>query len=138
MISPVLDHVTLRTHDLEATRIFFETVLELKPGYRPNFSFPGYWLYAGEEPIVHLIPGNGGLVDQLGETIDHVGFRLDGYETMRSRLNELHINYTRMDLAELGERRLFIHTPTGILVELIFRETRTSPDTSEQESKPAQ
>lgn len=130
---PALDHVTLRTHDLETTRIFFETVLDLKPGYRPGFSFPGYWLYAGADPVVHLIPGNGGLVDQSGETIDHVAFRLDGYETMRGKLDELQIKYSRMDLAELGERRLFIRTPTGILLELVFRETQTSPNTSNQE-----
>jgi catechol 2,3-dioxygenase-like lactoylglutathione lyase family enzyme len=37
-----LDHVTLRTADLEGTRSFLESVLDLKPGYRPAFSFPGY------------------------------------------------------------------------------------------------
>src|SRR5271157_3517418 len=46
----MLDHATLRTHDLEGTRAFLETVLGLKPGYRPDFSFPGYWLYAKGEP----------------------------------------------------------------------------------------
>jgi catechol 2,3-dioxygenase-like lactoylglutathione lyase family enzyme len=28
-----LDHVTLRTTDLEGTRSFLESVLDLKPGY---------------------------------------------------------------------------------------------------------
>ncbi|MBB3441546.1 hypothetical protein FHT93_001371 [Rhizobium sp. BK379] len=27
-----------------------------------------------------------------------------------------------MDLVELGERRLFVRTPGGILLELVFRE----------------
>lgn len=27
-----------------------------------------------------------------------------------------------MELPELGERRLFVRTPTGILLELVFRE----------------
>jgi hypothetical protein len=27
-----------------------------------------------------------------------------------------------MELPELGEHRLFVHTPTGILLELVFRE----------------
>ena len=48
----MLDHATLRTHDLEGTRSFFEKVLGLETGYRPAFSFPGYWLYAGGEPVV--------------------------------------------------------------------------------------
>ena len=52
----MLDHVTLRTKDLEA-KAFFETVLGLEVGYRPAFAFPGYWLYADGRPIVYLIPG---------------------------------------------------------------------------------
>jgi len=66
----MLDHVTLRTKDLEA-KAFFETVLGLEVGYRPAFAFPGYWLYADGRPIVHLTPGQGGPVDRAGETIDH-------------------------------------------------------------------
>ena len=122
----MLDHVTLRTHDLEGTRAFLEDVLDLRPGYRPAFSFPGYWLYADNEPVVHLIPGHGGPVDRAGETIDHVGFRLTDHNGMRRKLDGLGVSYSRMELPELGERRLFIRTPTGILLELVFREKETA------------
>jgi catechol 2,3-dioxygenase-like lactoylglutathione lyase family enzyme len=129
----MLDHATLRTHDLEGTRAFLETVLDLKPGYRPTFSFPGYWLYANDEPIVHLIPGHGGSVDRSGETIDHVAFRLADHDGMRSRLDGLGISYSRMELPELGERRLFVRTPTGILLELVFREAQAGTIQTKQE-----
>jgi catechol 2,3-dioxygenase-like lactoylglutathione lyase family enzyme len=122
----MLDHVTLRTHDLEGTRTFLETVLDLKLGYRPAFSFPGYWLYDDGKPIVHLIPGRSGPIDRTGETIDHVGFRLADHDGMRRKLDALGIAYSRMELPELGERRLFIRTPTGILLELVFRETKST------------
>jgi catechol 2,3-dioxygenase-like lactoylglutathione lyase family enzyme len=118
----MLDHATLRTHDLEGTRAFLEAVLGLKPGYRPAFDFPGYWLYADGAPIVHLIPGQGGPVDRRGETIDHIAFRLDDHDGMRRKLDGLAIPYSRMELSELGERRLFVRTPTGILLELVFRD----------------
>jgi catechol 2,3-dioxygenase-like lactoylglutathione lyase family enzyme len=124
----MLDHATLRTGDLEGTRSFFEAVLGLKPGYRPAFTFPGYWLYAEGEPIIHLIPGRGGPVDRTGETIDHVAFRLDDHDGMRSKLDALAIPYSRMELPELGERRLFIRTPTGILLELVFRDRHAAAD----------
>ena len=39
----MLDHVTLRTKDLEAAKAFFETVLGLEVGYRPAFPFPATW-----------------------------------------------------------------------------------------------
>ncbi|MGV1793949.1 glyoxalase [Rhizobium lusitanum] len=118
----LLDHVTLRTRDLEATRTFFETLLDLKVGYRPAFSFPGYWLYAGSEPIVHLIPARGGPVKRDGEAIDHVAFRLDDYEGMLGKVEALRIPHSLMNLPELGERRIFVQTPTDILLELVFRD----------------
>jgi catechol 2,3-dioxygenase-like lactoylglutathione lyase family enzyme len=128
----ILDHVTLRTHDLEGTRAFFEAVLGLKPGYRPAFSFSGYWLYSDGEPVVHLIPGHDGPVDRRGETIDHVGFRLTDIDGMTRKLDGLSIPYSRMELPELGERRLFIRTPSGILLELVFREGHAKPDPANQ------
>ncbi|ASG21629.1 MULTISPECIES: glyoxalase [Nitrospirillum] len=126
-----LDHATLRTADLEGTRSFLERVLDLRPGYRPPFDFPGYWLYAGDAPIVHLIPGSGAPVGRAGEMLDHVAFRMDGqserYWALRARLEGLAIPYSTMDLPDLGERRLFIRTPPSagggaILLELVFRE----------------
>ncbi|GES45986.1 glyoxalase [Rhizobium dioscoreae] len=117
-----LDHVTLRTADLEGTRQFLQDLLGLTVGFRPNFSFPGYWLYRGDEPLVHLIPGSGVTVSRDAETIDHVGFRLKGYGAFRRKLNITGIAYSTMDLPELGERRLFVRTPGGILLELVFRD----------------
>jgi catechol 2,3-dioxygenase-like lactoylglutathione lyase family enzyme len=115
------DHATLRTSDLEGTRNFLEAVLDLTPGYRPAFPFPGYWLCADGEPIVHVIPGRGGRVDRSGETIDHVDFRLGGYDRYRDKPTTLGIRYSPMDLTELDERSIFIRTPTGVLLELVFR-----------------
>ncbi len=117
-----LDHVTLRTADLETTRQFLQDLLGLTVGFRPNFSFPGYWLYRGDEPVVHLIPGGGGTVSRDAEIIDHVGFRLEGYDAFRRKLDTTGIPYSTMDLPELREQRLFVRTPGGILLELVFRD----------------
>jgi catechol 2,3-dioxygenase-like lactoylglutathione lyase family enzyme len=119
-----IDHVTLRTADLEGTRRFMETVLDLEAGERPAFPFPGYWLYRNGEPVVHLIPGGGLPVGGEAEAIDHVGFRLEDYEGFRAKLDRLSIHCSTMDLPELGERRLFVRTPGGILLELVFRSGR--------------
>jgi len=118
----LIDHVTLRTADLEATRGFLEELLGLTAGSRPDFGFPGYWLYSDGEPVVHLIPGGGAAVGRDAETIDHVGFRLERYAAYRAKLDASAIPYSTMDLPELGERRLFVRTPGGILLELVFRE----------------
>jgi catechol 2,3-dioxygenase-like lactoylglutathione lyase family enzyme len=122
-----LDHVTLRTADLERTKVFLEGLLGLKAGYRPPFGFPGFWLYAGDQPIVHLIPGDGTPAARNSEGIDHVAFRLDGYDEFRGKLDIEGIPYSTMDLAELGERRLFVRTPGGTVIELVFREVAKRP-----------
>ncbi|WP_445680542.1 VOC family protein [Radicibacter daui] len=118
----LIDHATIRTADLEGTRRFLEEVLGLTVGPRPDFGFPGYWLYADGQPLFHLIPGRGGPVDRQGETLDHVGLRLDGRDKWADRLSALGIPWSPMELPELGERRLFIRTPGGILLELVFRD----------------
>lgn len=117
-----LDHVTLRTADLEGTRQFLQDLLGLTVGYRPAFGFPGYWLYEGDQPIVHLIPGGGAPVGRNAEIIDHIGFQLDGYDEFRAGLDKRQTPYSTMDLPDLGERRLFVRTPGQILIELVFRE----------------
>jgi len=51
-----LHHVTVKTDDLDATRDFYSEVLGLEVGFRPDLDFPGYWLYCGPVPVVHLVP----------------------------------------------------------------------------------
>ena len=41
-----MDHFNILTDDLPATLAFYEEHLNLKPGARPPFTFPGAWLYA--------------------------------------------------------------------------------------------
>lgn len=123
MALPVrLDHVTVRTADLEATRTFFEDVLGLAVGWRPAFSFPGYWLYAGTNAIVHLVPRTGADGTTRGDALDHAGFLLTDHDAHVGRLTALGLRFTKTALPEIGERRLFAETPGGVMIELLFRD----------------
>ena len=117
-----LDHVTIRTRDLQAARSFFLNVFDLKEGERPLaiHRIPGHWLYSEGHPLVHIIGGYG--IDRAAEAIDHVGFRMQGYAELRNKLDQLGIRYSTMDLADLGERRLFFRAPGGPLLEAVFSE----------------
>ncbi|OCP04103.1 glyoxalase [Ensifer sp. LC14] len=119
-----LDHVTIRTGDIDGTRAFFETIFDLTVGERPSAirRIPGHWLYADGKPIAHIIGSYGSGCDRAAEAIDHVGFRLEGYAAFRARLDRLAIPYSTMDLADIGERRLFLRTPGGPLLEAVFSE----------------
>ena len=50
-----LDHVNVRTANVEAMVEWYGRMLGMQAGPRPGFSFPGAWLYAGDAPIVHLV-----------------------------------------------------------------------------------
>ena len=119
-----LDHVTIRTRDLQATRSFFLTVFDLKEGERPLAirRIPGHWLYSEGHPLVHIIGSQGSGFDRSAEAIDHVGLRLEGYAEFRSKLDQLGIHYSTMDLPDMGERRLFFRAPGGPLLEAVFSE----------------
>ena len=123
-----IDHTTLRTDHLEDTRDFFIRVFDLKEGPRPAAiakAIPGYWLYWKDAPLVHLIPSsfyhdrNNG--NAPAEAIDHTAFFMEDYEGFKQRLIDLKIKFSPMDLPDIGERRIFLRTPTGILLETVFR-----------------
>ena len=118
-----LDHVTLRTINLALTRDFFLAVFDLKEGTRPDAiqRIPGHWLYADDEPVLHLIGSQGDAADRAAEAWDHAAFRLTGYAAFRAKLEAMGIPYGPMDLPDINERRLFLRAPGGPLIEAVFR-----------------
>src|SRR6266571_1138140 len=68
-----MNHFTVLTDDVEGTARFYHDLLGLTVGPRPNFDFPGAWLYFGDQPILHLIGGRS--KDELKPgVIDHMAF----------------------------------------------------------------
>src|SRR6266699_557344 len=68
-----LDHVTIRTRDLQAARDFFLKVFDLREGERPlaiQRRIPGHWLYSEGHPLVHIIGLQGHGSDRAAEAID--------------------------------------------------------------------
>ncbi|MGJ8627294.1 MAG: VOC family protein [Sulfitobacter sp.] len=128
-----LDHITIRTRDLPGTRAFFLKIFdELEERARPKaiHRIPGHWLFAGDKPIVHLIGSHGSGLDGAAEAFDHIGIHVENYVAFRAKLERLGVRYTTMDIPELDERRLFFRTPSGPLIEAVFKEPM--PKTQEQ------
>jgi len=55
-----INHLSIRTLDMESTRRFYVDLLGLTVGPRPTFPFPGLWLYCGDHAhvanaVVHVI-----------------------------------------------------------------------------------
>ena len=118
-----LNHVTVQTDDLEGTRDFYQDFLGLRAGPRPPLTFPGYWLYAGEDPVVHLVPKSNGIGGGPSEdtgNFDHVAFTANDLSGMRERLKQRGIKFREQQVPASPIRQIFLEDPNKIMVELNF------------------
>ena len=65
-----MDHFTIVTKDVAATEKFYRDVLEFVPGPRPNFAFPGVWLYNNVKAVLPVVqksevPTESGVLDHM-------------------------------------------------------------------------
>jgi catechol 2,3-dioxygenase-like lactoylglutathione lyase family enzyme len=116
-----LDHVNIRTTDLARTRAFFTDVLGLTVGWRPDFDFPGAWLYAGEKAVVHLVAVTREHRPSRGASLDHFAFAIDDYEDARRRLETAGVEYQASEAPNGGIRQFFITEANGVTFELNCR-----------------
>jgi len=134
-----LNHFSIRTLDLPATKEFYVSVLGLEDGPRPEFPFPGYWRYQGPSSeyanaAVHIIgidaKDTSGLTNYLGDrdkqklqgsgALDHVAFFATGLKDMVQRLQSKGIEPRRRDVPGIGLHQLFLDDPNGLVVELNY------------------
>jgi catechol 2,3-dioxygenase-like lactoylglutathione lyase family enzyme len=116
-----LDHINVTTTKLAETRQFFLDVLGLEEGDRPDFPFPGHWLYADGHALVHLVGTEGSRSHTPEAALDHFALEATGYEDMLARLTDMSIEYFANDIEGLGLRQLFFSDPNGVTIELDFR-----------------
>lgn len=122
-----LNHLLVLTDDIDATRDFWCDALDLDVGERPPLEFPGYWLYDGAVPCVHVaeraafdahserigIPAASG-------PIEHVAFSADDYDAVVERLLGGGIEAAPNTVP--GMRQLFLEDPNGVKIEINVKE----------------
>jgi catechol 2,3-dioxygenase-like lactoylglutathione lyase family enzyme len=142
----------LRTIDLEASCRFYERVLGFRRGYRPDFPFPGAWLYQGGDEadfgVVHLIgidPNEPhGLSDYLGDkpavdgtgVIDHLAFLATGVAEMRIRLRGEGVEWRARTVPSVGLHQIFFEDPSGMTIELNFPAAEVAGEEAIAQSAP--
>ncbi len=114
-----INHVALPTRRLEESRQFYIDVLGAKPISRPNFSFPGAWLYIGGIQL-HLIedevaPHPTGVINTRDR---HISFAVADVDAMEEVLKQREIPYRRSLIEDRQIHQLYIQDPDGHTIEL--------------------
>ena len=114
---------------LKTVRDFYVDVLGLVDGERPGMGIKGYWLYAGDAAILHLMEprGNGADAKQGDSAIDHFALTCTDLPAMEQRLVQAGVEYYKGEYPEQGFAQLFVTDPAGLRVELNFT-LSASPD----------
>jgi len=141
MLITRLDHYSIRSTDVTACAAFYQQTLALVPGPRPNFPFPGAWLYRADaqgessgNALVHLVgvgaeDGNG-LADYLGAkadrpqdgtgALDHIAFHAVDLPGMYHRLAANGIAFRERRVPGMALHQLFLQDPCGVTLELNY------------------
>jgi len=123
-----LEHFTIECADLERTKTFYCDILGLEAGFRPRMDFPGYWLYCGGVPVVHLMKREA--TDRDPSTtgrLDHIAFKSTDPDATIERFRAHNIAYTENKLWDVGLLQVFVHDPDGLQIELNFHGALKQP-----------
>ncbi|MEO0767438.1 MAG: VOC family protein [Pseudomonadota bacterium] len=120
-----LDHVNLRTTQLEAMIDWYVDVLGLINGARPDFGFPGAWLYAGDVAIVHLVgvAQDAGVGSETALKLEHFAMRATDAVEFEARLRDRGVDFRKSGIDELGLVAFNIWDPDGNHIHVDFTDT---------------
>jgi len=128
-----LEHYLVLTDDIHGTRDFYCNVLGMVEGFRPKLEFPGFWLYVGDTPCIHIAEWQSYAVwtKQVGipvsarapatGPVDHIAFNGTGFEEIRARVMREGLEWSENAIEEIGMRQLFLKDPNGVPIEINFR-----------------
>jgi catechol 2,3-dioxygenase-like lactoylglutathione lyase family enzyme len=135
-----LEHLLILTPDPEGTRDWYVGNLGFREGPHPDFGFPVYWLYIGEQDVLHIgkarfsehqdaylgTPGDrGNDFSAAGAPgsgrIDHLCINCDGLAEFIERLTANGVAFSERKAHDSNLYQLFLREPVnGIKVELNF------------------
>jgi glyoxylase I family protein len=112
-------HLGRLTKRLEASRAFYRDVLGFREIERPNFDFPGAWLYNYGVQI-HLIVNDaaGDPTGDIQTRVNHLALYVEDLDRTEQLLLEHGITYRSNYVARTGVKQLFFLDPDGHHIEV--------------------
>jgi catechol 2,3-dioxygenase-like lactoylglutathione lyase family enzyme len=124
-----MDHFTVLTDRLDETTSFYTELLGLEVGDRPDFNFPGAWMYCSGRPILHIVAGRPLPAERTG-VLDHMAFAASGLSETVAALRARDLKFDLRQLPGSGLWQLFFRDPNGARVELDFAASEAAPPAS--------
>ena len=121
-----MNHFTILTDDVDRTVAFYGEFLGLHAGPRPDFAFPGAWLYADRSPILHVIGGRPKSELHAG-VIDHMAFTGRDLASVLDKLDARGIEHVCRRQVGSGLWQVFFFDPNGARVEIDFAAEERAP-----------
>ena len=118
----ILDHFNIRTRHLDETVRFYRDILGLTPGPRPNFSFPGAWMYSDGRAVVHLVDIGSTQEPQKPDSgaVHHVAFASRGFAAMQRHLTAVDVPFKAVQVPGGELWQIFVSDPNGVMLELNY------------------
>ena len=117
------DHVNIRTVNLDKMVAWYEDVLGLRSGPRPEFPVPGAWLYLAETCVLHLIeadPPPRVYSERESLRMEHMAFRAEDIDAFVNKLEERGIAYKLFPFEALNIVLVFLRDPDGNRIHVDF------------------
>jgi catechol 2,3-dioxygenase-like lactoylglutathione lyase family enzyme len=133
----VLDHFNIRTRKLADTVHFYENVMGLEKGPRPNFAFPGAWMYSEGKAVVHIVDISKTDEPQKPDSgvVHHVAFVSSGFDGMKQRLESKGMPFDARQVPGGELWQIFVNDPNGVLIELNYEAAKESSVSAPKETR---
>ena len=118
-----LDHINIRTNQLDIMIDWYAGILGLKKGPRPNFLFAGAWMYSGDDAVVHLVEvdGDPGAGSETGLKVEHFALSATGMKSFEARLTEAGEDFQTANLDDVKITQYNIWDPDRNHIHIDFK-----------------
>ncbi|MBO6560286.1 MAG: VOC family protein [Nisaea sp.] len=121
MALKTLDHVNIRTKNLDAMVAWYGRVLDMHPGERPPFPFPGAWLYANGAAMVHLVGVTKDPAPYRPDAqLEHFAIQAEGLADFLAHLRKEKVAYRCGVLPEMRIQQVNINDHDGNHIHIDF------------------
>ncbi len=116
-----VNHISHVTHHLEQSTAFYRDVLGFRQIGRPDFGFPGAWLFNYGVQIHLIAATDDAHSDAAGEIsirADHVAFQTHDTDAVQALLQEHGVPFRTNFVEDVKVTQIFFHDPDGNHVEV--------------------